>query len=224
MIKDLLDIFRRNRIPLTVFVTHESKIIEKEYSGRRRRFVGLHPNFLKGSTHGEDYMDIISNVVNIWGDARGFRSHSFYDHNRISDEFVRRGFKYVSNLSLDLQPDIVPLRHVSGIIRFPLFFEDYGYLSRYETFNFSELVNSLNCNGMKIFDFHPIHICMNTPSIDYYEGFKDKWNVSNWESFIYDGYGARSLLIDLLSFVRETEISAMYLDEVYEELFENGER
>ena len=35
-----------------------------------------------------------------------------------------RGVKYDSNVCLYLQPDLAPLHHWTGIVRFPVFWED----------------------------------------------------------------------------------------------------
>jgi hypothetical protein len=73
---------------------------------------------------------------------------------------------------------------------------------------------------MNIFDFHPIHIYLNTPSVSYYEGAKNhtksyeflKNNINKKEK------GVRDLFILLLTFLKSNSIETYplkYYSEYY---------
>jgi hypothetical protein len=68
----------RHDLKLTVFVTHESQLINqfKEGSLLER---GIHPNFLPNSSHGEGFRTVIENCIRFAPEARGFRSHRLFD-------------------------------------------------------------------------------------------------------------------------------------------------
>jgi hypothetical protein len=69
-----------------------------------------------------------------------------------------------------LQPGLVPLLHVVGLLRFPVFLEDdvllrwAGGVPRVE-----ELKDHLLTPGLKILDFHPSLVGLNARSLDDYE-------------------------------------------------------
>lgn len=53
--------------------------------------------------------------------------------------------------------------------------------------------------GVKVFDFHPIHIFLNTESLDRYERTRPyHQNPSELIKHRYKGYGTRNRLIELL--------------------------
>lgn len=224
MIENMINIFDENGIPLTLFVTHRSDIIENVYINDKRRYVGIHPNFLSRSTHGSNYLEVIDNSIKLWDGARCFRSHSYYDNSYISLEFVKRNFKYDTNICLYLQDNIVPLHHASGLIRFPTFFDDSFCSIINRKWNINHYRKSLLTNGLKIFNFHPIHICINTPSLEYYELYKHRLNIGNWKDFVYKGYGTFTLLMDIINFVKENGDSLLYLDDLYEILYERTDK
>jgi len=114
-------LFDEFEVPLTPFITHKSPCIEKRFSGWMQR-VGVHPNFLEGSTHGRTVPEVCRYVQSLNPAAKFYRSHHFYSTSNIADQFRAMGSEYVSNLSLFPQSDIRPLLHSSGLIRYPVLF------------------------------------------------------------------------------------------------------
>lgn len=228
MIEETLNIFLEYEVPLTPFITHYSETIKEYYEGSKTKCVGLHPNFYPNSTHGANFRGIISNMVKRWPDAKCFRSHGYFDNFFITKEFYDRGFKYDSNLCLHLQPNLVPLQHSSGLLRFPVFLEDYFYAMREQAWDLSHILDLLKTPGLKIFNFHPIHVCLNTPNIDYYERVKKDVD-KNWgnpkRDLIYEGKGVRTFLIELLQFVKDYQgLGIFSLDDLYSFLTDTSPR
>jgi hypothetical protein len=203
MIEETLQIFSDANVPLTPFLTHASAAIHREYSGPRACDVGVHPNFRPGSTHGATETAIIDHVLGLWPSARCFRSHSFVDSSLISSAFFERGLRYDSNLCLHLQPNLVPLQHASGLVRFPVFLEDDVLLARERDRELKAFLPLLKTPGLKIFNFHPQHVALNTPDLEWYAGVRHRLGDSQ-AARMYDGRGVRTLLIDLLSAVRNS--------------------
>jgi len=215
MIEETIKIFSTRNTPLVPFITHPSESIKKHYEGEKAKHVGLHPNFLPDSTQGKDLDAVMSYVTSLWPEAKCFRSHYYTDSFFISQAFHNKGFKYDSNLCLHLQPNIVPLQHASGLLRFPVFLDDISYADKNGDYNLQHILPSLNTPGLKIFNFHPIHICLNTPSREYYQKVRKQVyeNKEDWKNLIYKGDGIRTFLEQLLLFIQGKQ--AWYLDDLY---------
>lgn len=209
-IAEMMDYFGKNKIPLTPFVTHHSGTVAKYFNSMKEK-VGLHPNFLPSSTHGNSIKDVINHVTKLWPESVSFRSHSFFDHTHITDEFKSRGFRYDSNLCLFLQSNCVPLRHRSGLLRFPVFWEDQAHFTKGLSFTLSLLQPHLETPGLKIFDIHPIHFALNTPSEQFYVLHKsqptgrDRWS----------GDGIQTLVESVVRLVKEKNYRCSYLHDLY---------
>ncbi|HQH49987.1 MAG TPA: hypothetical protein PLA08_01115 [Candidatus Cloacimonadota bacterium] len=112
----------------TLFVTHRSDEVEKYYlAGKIDR--GLHPNFMNGSSHGNSFDEVAETCVQFAPEAYGFRSHRAFDVTDVTHlMFNKYGFKYVSHQITIMQPFIRPILHESGLINYPVFFEDGTHL------------------------------------------------------------------------------------------------
>jgi len=56
-----------------------------------------------------------------------------------------------------LHPNIQPYRCASGLLQFPVFFEDRWFLSG--SWKLKTILKRLEKPGLKVFDFHPSHVC-----------------------------------------------------------------
>jgi hypothetical protein len=212
MIEETLAIFRDATVPLTPFVTHASPIIMREFSGDRAGDVGVHPNFHAASSHGETTESVIDCVLGLWPAARCFRSHGFVDSSIIASAFYARGLRYDSNLCLHLQSHVVPLAHSSGLVRFPVFLEDDVLLAREPTVEIQPLLPRLRTPGLKIFNFHPELVALNSPQAGYHRQLA----ASDGTRCVHRGRGIRTLLVDLLHFVGDSPgLGILSLHDVY---------
>jgi ubiquinone/menaquinone biosynthesis C-methylase UbiE len=206
-------------IPLTPFITHESAALRARFATPELKAkVGLHPNFLPGSTHGNTVPEVIDHVQNLWPQARGFRSHSFFDTSHVTAEMVRRGLSYDSNVCLWLQPNGVPLTHASGLIRFPVFWEDDVHFGHDYPFDFDLLRAHFDQPGLKIINIHPIHVALNVPNNEFYQKNKHlngSADPEQWHNAAHRGVGTRTLLTAMLEHVRALGCQAHYLADVF---------
>lgn len=193
-------------VPLTMFATHPSEAL------RHRRHVGVHPNFRSGSTQGSSPAEVIQYVKTL-SDGDFYRCHGFYEDTNISVQLKNSGYVFDSNLALHLQDYVIPLRHQSGTTRYPVTLED-DYLLRETGLNWEKIRAHLDAPGLKIFNFHPIHITLNTPSLDYYEAHR-----GNPER--YSGEGAATTLDKIIDYVEDNPgLGAHYLDDLHRNLSE----
>jgi len=151
--------------PRTVRRNHKIRLIDSvsnssgAHAGARdvvsSGHVGLHPNFLPGSTHGATVDEVIANTTALWPDAISFRSHCFYDDTRMLRKMAERGFRYDSNLFAFLQPMLAPLRTVAGTVRLPVFWEDDVHSGERLLWELGALRAAFRGPGLKIVNVHP---------------------------------------------------------------------
>jgi SAM-dependent methyltransferase len=165
----MLELVRGFGIRPTLFATHRSEFIQHCEEDELAQ-IGVHPNFLPNSTHGTSYQEVIHHITRLFPNSNVFRSHSFFDNSHVSKAFWDLGYRYDSNLCLYLQADIQPLHHSTGLIRMPVFWEDdvHWHRSR-EDWKLENYVEAFLSPGLKIINVHPIHMALNTPSVEFYQ-------------------------------------------------------
>ena len=209
MIAFAYSIFDEYEVPITPFLTHDSEFLKRRFANFEFR-VGLHPNFLSGSTHGEDINQILDHVVSLNPSSTFFRCHHYYDTTEVTEKFRQRDFGFDSNINFAPSSNLVPLVHESGLIRYPVFLGDGTLLSNFSDGDLTDLLMLLSAPGLKIFNFHPVHVCLNTPNTEHYREFKKSGR--SWRDWVHQGTGTRSNLIRLLDAVRrECSMGIHYL-------------
>jgi hypothetical protein len=204
-----LDLFDEYGVVMTPFITHPSETIARRFSDKRD-IVGLHPNFLPESSHGDSYEKVVDHVRRLWPESVFYRSHSFFDNTHIGRLFSEFGFKFDSNLLLYLQNHLFPLKHNSGLLRFPVAWEDDVHLWKRLPPHITTITDFLASPGLKIFNFHPIHVYLNTPSLAYYFATKEKSMKRSFE-----GSGVKTMLIELLEWLENEGVRCYTLPELY---------
>lgn len=201
-VQDLLETLAALDIRPTVFATHRSPVVDR-FQDAGRADVGLHPNFLPASSHGADPAAVIAHMLGLYPAARAYRSHCFADDSRIGWEFVRRGFRYDSNLCLFLQPGLVPLFHGTGLIRFPVFWEDdIHYTLTGGDWSVEAFIAHFRTPGLKIVNVHPFMFATNVPTEDYYRQVKGhiaSLDAATLPSVRFAGPGTRTFVTELLA-------------------------
>lgn len=221
VIKYAFKFFDKFNVPVTPFITHRSEEITRRYAGKER-LVGVHPNFFSDSTHGTTYQEVVNHVIALNPRARGFRSHSCFVNLKIEDIFYDRNYKWDSNLVLHLQPDIVPLHLATGLTRFPNFLEDYHFLRLQSgtvncAVHLKKIKPKLSTAGLKIFNFHPIHIFLNTTSLEQYMNYK------SGKTSMKDEDGIKNIVENIIDYVKSnTGLGIFYLDDIYEIVSKDG--
>jgi ubiquinone/menaquinone biosynthesis C-methylase UbiE len=217
-IDDLADIASSFDIKPTFFATHDSASLRKLRADERIH-IGVHPNFLPGSSHGDDVNTVIDHVLRWFPETNCFRAHSFVDSTLIALKFREHGMQYDSNLCLYLQENIPALNHASGLMRFPVFWEDDIHMLWNGAWDFDQLEQKFLTPGLKVLNFHPIHVALNTPDDAYYQSVKNQalnQNNEENENLRFSGKGTRTFLLELLERLTELDIRFYALDELYQ--------
>ena len=131
------------------------------------------------------------------------RSHSMTQGTSLLQAFVNAGLTHDANHfipgSSGVEPK--PWRLWNGMIRVPYCWEDDVFcLYRERGIAEPDVAETVRRAGLRVFDFHPIHIFLNTESMNRHEQTRDLHQHP--EALIehrYSGYGTRSMLLDLLA-------------------------
>lgn len=229
VMSDYFGIINTLEIKPTLFVTHKSSLIESNYqSGNVER--GIHPNFLPNSSHGKSFREVIDTCINFAPEAYGFRSHRAFEVTDITHLLKNDfGYKYVSHQISVFQPSVIPILHESGLINFPVFFEDGTHLYNKLELNIQEYLQYFIKPGIKVISFHPMNFIFNSPSLTYMRNIKDTLSreeyqnisASTIERLSNNNFGIRNTVIDIINFVKQSKYPIMSMNEIYQYLIGN---
>jgi len=176
-----LDILEEHNIKATFFVTHETKLLDRI---RDNKYIelGIHPNFnplLNGDfRYGRTIDGVIEYYKNIVPESVSVRSHSLTNNSIISKVFRKYGLKYECNQYIPKNSTIIvkPYNHwEDNLVNVPHFWEDDLHIIYNDTFDSNKYIKY---EGIKVFDFHPIHLFLNTDELSTYENARS--NFSNY--------------------------------------------
>jgi hypothetical protein len=203
-LNSMLDIVATHDVPLHLFITNQSNALHD--GPLPNMTLGIHPNFLPGSTHGTSTDEIIDFCLAIVPDANTFRCHALTESSKILLNLAGRGFIADSNLVTFLQPALAPVIHGIGLLRFPIFLEDDVFMWWTDSeLRFETIASLLFTPGLKVLNFHPALVGINAPSIDYYDERRPTlFGPPSARERIkpYAGRGVATLLVDLIETVR----------------------
>ncbi len=166
-IATLMEAMRERGIIPVVHVTHKSEVLSRMVEADEV-VLGIHPNFLPGSSHGTTIGEVFDHVFALAPNARIWRSHALFDQTAASTEAARRGILYRSNTFAWLEPNLRPVRHFTNLLEFPIFWEDDVHLWRGEELEPSRFFEAFLTPGLKVLNLHPFFFALNCPSMRYY--------------------------------------------------------
>lgn len=212
VIRSVAEQLIEKKVKATWFVTHDSEGIRwLQRFGDLFEF-GLHPNLAPNSTQGNSVHSVMSSLRHILPASRIMRTHGL----RQSTEFLKiatNEFGIEVDVSLflpgaaNLAPHTLPLKNGGGgLVRVPYFWEDD--IECYQTTPVWNLNDSrYQVPGLKVFDFHPIHIYLNSNSMKVYDILKrERSLISNTPANLsaitnLDTPGTGSLFAELIDYI-----------------------
>ncbi len=201
-----LALVKARGVPFHLFVTNPSTLLGVCTQGLLS--LGIHPNFLEGSTHGSSAVEVIDACRSLVPAATSFRCHAYHENSHILATLRERGFTTDSNLLTFLQPSLTPLIHGTGLLRLPVFFEDDVFIARAgPELDLALAVEMLLTPGLKILDFHPAHVAQNTPSMEFYESRRGAFYGDAGARERFPGRGAAVVLEELIDAVLAADLS-----------------
>ncbi len=177
VVQNLIEKLERHEVPATFFCTHHNEYFEK-LKKHPLLELGIHPNFnqLLDLKSLKTASEILSKLSSFYPEAISIRSHSLFQNSKLFFLYKQIGMKIDSNIFIPEWSGIEAkaYREVNGIVRAPYFWEDdvhtlaieNGVEKNWKTKKY------LQNKGLKIFDFHPIHVYLNTENFNRYNRSK----------------------------------------------------
>ncbi len=171
------DMCRAHGAAATFFATHRSDLLED--LKRDPLFeVGIHPNFEKGSSHGERPEEVMEACLDLVPDARTMRTHCLHQSSRLLTMVVERYPTIIADLSLLLpfHPGLRPVDLWLGtpprrLTRLPYVWED-ALVADWPDWNWR--FPTVLLDGLCIMNFHPIWVALNMAVQEDYLGLKSR--------------------------------------------------
>lgn len=151
--------------------------------------------------YGKSVEEVIKYYKDIIPEALSVRSHSMTQSSFILDKFEKYGLLYDCNTFFPYSSGIKnkPYKYwTKNLIKVPYFWEDDIHMIYKWDWDVRLFISY---EGIKVFDFHPIHIFLNCESMNRYNEAK-KNNFLNLEKYKYKGYGIYNFFIDLIDLIR----------------------
>ncbi len=173
---------------------------------------------------GDDWDAELDSKCGEFPGARGVRTHSCVHSHLLSIELRRRGFDWVSTRDEPGRADIEAYREAWGVWHLPIYYMDtldisfarHWEGSGHSPFARELLETAVRGDGLYVFDFHPIHLLLNSTSADEYLERRDGFRAGDpLDGLRCEGYGARSYYDDLLGLMDDAgAVSARMSDAV----------
>jgi len=215
----------KNNIKTTWFITHSSPSIKKLRNNSLFE-LGIHPNFLPGSSQGCSYDEVLSFLLDVVPDARCVRTHCLFQSSIILKKMVvEYGLNIDSSVYLRETPNIVPSVFYydnAVLMRIPFFWTEDGEMYK-PVPSFSLKDKHVELPGLKVFVFHPVHVFLNSFSMKNYSALKNSSpsvfsNENVLSSFINRGVGTCSFFDELVGYVKDN-VTSRTLSDVCDEWY-----
>ena len=208
ILEDTIDLIEKADVSATWFVTHITPLLERLRSNPKFE-LGIHPNFnflLDGdSTNGKNAKEIVGRLLDIVPEAKSVRSHSVAQNAYMMLYFQRVGLTHDCNHFIPEQAgmELKPWHLWNGVIKVPYFWED-DVVCMYKLN--TPVLNLVHRGGIKVFNFHPIHVFLNTENLERYERTRSlHGKPEELKRHRFDGEGVRKDLLQILNQHRKIE-------------------
>ena len=214
IINDTLEIFEEFGVKCTLFSTHHSISLSK--SNYKLFEFGIHPDFtpLMNGFSDKSAEDILDEMLDKHPSALGIRCHKLFQSTDLLQKFSDKKLLYESNTFLPYQGNLHASKLWNNLVRIPYNWEDEVHWEYGNTFE--ECKIDLTGAGLKVFDFHPVHIYLNTENKFRYneakKHFKNPGMLKNLRN--NEVPGTRDLLKNLLTQCRDNNFPAYKLSEI----------
>jgi len=174
-IEHCLNLLEQNKVSATFFATHSTPMNSE--IRKRGHILGIHPNFLPNSSHGKSINEIIDSCLCFTQDAWCMRSHALVQSTPLLFEI----FSKFPQLKLDVSL----LMHRSKFAH-KCIWEFNGIAFERILYNWEddlEFSKQRYCSekdlffgDLTVYDFHPIHVVLNSSNGSEYKKLKENLN------------------------------------------------
>jgi hypothetical protein len=206
------DLLEAADVSATWFVTHDTPQLARLRANPRFE-LGIHPNFnwlLQGEARqGRTAKEVVERLLRVVPEAVSVRSHSMTQSSGLLQLFAELGLTHDANQFVPASAAVGsrPWVHWTGVTRVPYFWEDDVFCV-YRERGVAELdvVQALAQDGLKVFDFHPIHLYLNTEHMHRYERTRSLHGLpAQLREHRHAGDGAASWLAQVMAALRRQE-------------------
>ncbi len=211
VIADTLELLSRFNLSATFFITHDTPLL-KEIRANPRYELGIHPNFndlifRDGNQDIKTVREKMDELKQIVPEALSVRSHSTTNSSKLLEIFQEYDIQFDCNyiIPYHVTDKIAPWRLWNDMTRIPYYYSDDLSLA-YNLVDES-MPQISEREGLKVFDFHPVHIYLNTDSIATYEKTRDIHR--NEKLFLQNRVakrGTRDKFLELIKIVASREL------------------
>lgn len=180
------ELLERNNVKATWFHTHESNVARKILECELFES-GIHPNFYKNSSHGENPIEFMQNIVN----GRSSRSHGLYSSGKVLTNLVANNIEIDSSIFIPQNLNIKPYEidiNFKKITRVPFSWADDYFL----TTGGDMVTDWVEKNDFLCVMFHPVHIFSNAYNLSDCINYKNSGVISK------EKLGIRNQISELL--------------------------
>ncbi len=168
----VIDLLVERQVKCTWFITHDSPSLKRLRKHSELFELGIHPNFQKHSTHGNSIKNVLEHCMKLVPEAISMRTHGLFTSSNIFGQVIQyTPIKFDISTFLPGTPYLRPCYlewSGGGLWKIPYFWEDdFEFSRKNPCWDFQTHLTGKP--GLAIFNFHPIHIFLNTKSLYQYE-------------------------------------------------------
>lgn len=205
------NVLRARGVRATFFVTHRSAAVERLRATPELFELGVHPNFMPGSTHGATPAAVLAHCLELVPEARSMRTHGLIQSSALLDTVLATTPLTVEcSLFMPRATHLASFRYerpAGTMVRVPYAWEDDYELEHPEPRR--DMGVLLGVAGLRIFDFHPIHVFLNSCTFHRYQELKRQvphlFQASEAElaGYVQAGEGTRTAFLELVDLLAE---------------------
>lgn len=223
-ILELLEFLVDNKIHSTWFVTHETPALDSLRAHPDLVDLGIHPNFMAGSSHGSSTIDVLEHCLRIVPEAKSMRAHALVQSTPIlqvvadSSAIEVEASLYMRD-ARQVRPHDLPLDRGKALTRLPYVWEDdLEFFADDPSWNAEHFLQARDSDQeVTMIDVHPIHYALNSASIAPYHALKREFSdvrsvgTSDARRLRHDGEGTRSFVEGLPALTQKVDLSSSLL-------------
>lgn len=171
------------QVRATWFVTHDSPSVRRLRQHPHLFELGIHPNFLPGTTHGKTESEILSHCMEFAPQARVVRTHGLVQTSNLLEKIIDE-----TPISVDvslflphaaaLEPVVYHWENGKRLVRLPYMWEDDFEMVRPD--GIWDLGRRIDRGtGLMIMDFHPIHVFLNSLTLATYRSLRAQGRLAD---------------------------------------------
>ena len=180
VIEFVANLLIERKIRSTWFITHDSHAIRSLSDYPDLFELGIHPNFMPGSTHGSTPEEVMETLLQIVPRAESVRTHGLFQSSSLMKMIAEKfGLKNDVSIYLREVQHIVPFEAYyddNVLLRIPYYWTEDGEMYKPKP-SFSLNPKKMHQPGLKIFGFHPIHVYLNSRDMCGYTTLKQSCDI-----------------------------------------------